>query len=46
METDLSVVGKLRRTALSVSLTGIAIPFACGFLLGEMLPRSMLPRPE
>ena len=46
METDVSLVGKLRRTALSVSLTGIAIPFACGFMLGEMLPVTMLPRPE
>ena len=46
METDLSLVRKLRRTALSVSLTGIAIPFVCGFMLGEMLPGTMLPRPE
>jgi Kef-type K+ transport system membrane component KefB/nucleotide-binding universal stress UspA family protein len=46
METDLSVVGKLRRTALSVSLSGIAIPFACGFIVGEMLPLTMLPHPE
>jgi K+:H+ antiporter len=30
METDLSVVGKLRRTALGVSLTGIVVPFVCG----------------
>jgi Kef-type K+ transport system membrane component KefB/nucleotide-binding universal stress UspA family protein len=46
METDLSLVRKLRRTALSVSLTGIAIPFACGFILGEMLPGMMFPHPE
>jgi len=46
METDLSVVGRLRRTALSVSLTGIAVPFVCGFALGEMLPDTMLPHPE
>jgi Kef-type K+ transport system membrane component KefB/nucleotide-binding universal stress UspA family protein len=46
METDLSVVGKLRRTALSVSLTGIGIPFACGFVLGELLPGPMLPDPQ
>jgi Kef-type K+ transport system membrane component KefB/nucleotide-binding universal stress UspA family protein len=46
METDLSVVGKLRRTALSVSLTGIVVPFVCGFVLGELLPDTMLPRPE
>jgi Kef-type K+ transport system membrane component KefB/nucleotide-binding universal stress UspA family protein len=46
METDISVVGKLRRTALSVSLAGIAIPFACGFTLGQMLPDTLLPNPE
>jgi hypothetical protein len=38
METDLSVVGRLRRTALGVSVTGISIPFGCRFALGEMLP--------
>ncbi|HYZ39609.1 MAG TPA: cation:proton antiporter, partial [Stellaceae bacterium] len=32
--------------ALSVSLTGIAIPFACGFVLGELLPGAMLPNPQ
>jgi Kef-type K+ transport system membrane component KefB/nucleotide-binding universal stress UspA family protein len=46
METDLSVVRKSRRAALSVSLTGIAIPFVCGFVLGEHLPEAMLPHPE
>ncbi|MBF9232604.1 cation:proton antiporter domain-containing protein [Microvirga alba] len=46
METDLKLVGKVRRAALSVSLTGIAVPFLCGFALGELLPDSMLPRPE
>src|SRR5215472_9830403 len=46
METDLSVVGRLRRTALSVSLSGIASPFGCGFFLGELLPDAKLPHPE
>ncbi len=46
METDLSVVGRLRRTAFSVSLTGIVVPFVCGFVLGELLPNAMLPQPE
>src|SRR5207253_7168506 len=46
METDLSVVRKSRKTALSVSLTGIAVPFVCGFVLGELLPASMLPHPQ
>jgi Kef-type K+ transport system membrane component KefB/nucleotide-binding universal stress UspA family protein len=46
METDLSVVRKSRGIALSVSFTGIAIPFVCGFMLGQLLPETMLPHPE
>ena len=46
MKTDLSVVRKSRGTALSVSFTGIAIPFVCGFAIGELLPNTMLPHPE
>lgn len=46
METDLSVVNRARRAALSVSIAGIAVPFACGVALGEMLPADMLPDPE
>ncbi|WP_414476288.1 cation:proton antiporter [Microvirga sp. M2] len=46
METDLGLVRKVRKTALSVSVTGIAVPFLCGFALGQMLPDAMLPRPE
>src|SRR5439155_19054144 len=46
METDLSLVRKAGRIALSVSLAGIAIPFLCGILLGESLPDQMLPHPD
>src|SRR6266852_1610544 len=46
METDLSLVRKAGRIALSVSLAGIAIPFLCGILLGEFLPDDMLPVPD
>ena len=46
METDLSLVRKLSRAAVSVSVTGIAVPFVCGFALGEFLPEAMLPRPD
>ncbi|MBV8096185.1 MAG: cation:proton antiporter [Acetobacteraceae bacterium] len=46
METDLKLVQRARRAALSVSAAGIAVPFACGFLLGQFLPAAMLPRPE
>jgi Kef-type K+ transport system membrane component KefB/nucleotide-binding universal stress UspA family protein len=43
METDLKLVRKVGRAAVSISLTGIAVPFACGFALGEFLPDSILP---
>jgi Kef-type K+ transport system membrane component KefB/nucleotide-binding universal stress UspA family protein len=47
METDLELVAKVRRAAASVSMTGIAVPFICGFVTGEFfLPDSLLPTPE
>src|SRR3954467_8305891 len=46
METDLSLVRRTGRTALSVSLAGISVPFLCGILVGELLPDSMLPHPD
>ena len=46
METDLGLVKKTGRAAVTVSMTGIMVPFACGFALGEMLPDAMLPDPD
>jgi Kef-type K+ transport system membrane component KefB/nucleotide-binding universal stress UspA family protein len=46
METDMALIGKMRRAALCVSVAGIAVPFLCGVLLGELLPSGLLPRPE
>jgi Kef-type K+ transport system membrane component KefB/nucleotide-binding universal stress UspA family protein len=46
METDLKLIRKIGRAAFSVSISGILIPFACGFALGEGLPESMLPRAD
>ena len=46
METDLKLVKKARRVAISTSAAGIVVPFACGFALGELLPAAMLPRPD
>jgi K+:H+ antiporter len=46
METDLKLVKRTRRAALSVSAAGIAVPFICGFALGQFLPETMLPRPD
>jgi Kef-type K+ transport system membrane component KefB/nucleotide-binding universal stress UspA family protein len=46
METDLPLVRRVGRTAVTVAIAGVAIPFACGVWLGEMLPDSLLPKPE
>jgi Kef-type K+ transport system membrane component KefB len=45
METDLALVGKVRRAAASVSVAGVAVPFGCGVALGLALPDSLLPDP-
>ena len=45
METDLKLVRKVGRAAVSVSVTGICVPFVCGFALGQFFPASMLPNP-
>nr|WP_245312849.1 cation:proton antiporter [Bradyrhizobium macuxiense] len=46
METDLKLVRKVGRAAMTISVAGIAVPFACGFALGEFLPQNLLPHPE
>jgi K+:H+ antiporter len=46
METDLALVRRTGKAALSVSLAGIAVPFLCGVALGEAMPDSMLPHPD
>src|SRR5881394_1362395 len=46
METELALVRNVRRAALSASLSGIALPFACGLTLGYLLPDSLLPDPQ
>ena len=43
METDLALVKRVRRIAAITSAAGIVIPFGCGYVLGEMLPDSVLP---
>ena len=43
METDLSLLRKFGRAALSVALSGVAVPFACGVTLGLFVPQSLLP---
>jgi Kef-type K+ transport system membrane component KefB/nucleotide-binding universal stress UspA family protein len=46
METDLQLVKRVGRAAVTVSAAGVALPFACGFALGEMLPDALLPKPD
>jgi Kef-type K+ transport system membrane component KefB len=46
METELALVRGVRRAALSASLSGITLPFCCGFLLGHFLPDQLLPDPQ
>src|SRR4051794_15242374 len=46
METDLKLVRRVGRAAVTISVAGIVGPFACGFALGQFLPESLLPRPE
>jgi Kef-type K+ transport system membrane component KefB/nucleotide-binding universal stress UspA family protein len=46
METDLKLVRKVGRAAIAISITGIVVPFLCGFALGQFLPQSLLPHPE
>src|SRR5690349_21657809 len=46
METDLKLVRKVGKAAAAISVTGIIVPFICGFTLGQFLPQSLLPHPE
>jgi Kef-type K+ transport system membrane component KefB len=46
METELALVRGVRRAAVSASIGGITVPFACGFALGQFLPDQLLPAPE
>ena len=46
METELRLLQRIGRTAVAVSIAGIALPFAFGFALGELLPAAILPHPD
>ena len=43
METNLELVRRKFHVVLSTSLSGIAIPFACGVALGFLLPNDLVP---
>jgi Kef-type K+ transport system membrane component KefB/nucleotide-binding universal stress UspA family protein len=46
METDLKLVRRVGRAAIMVSSAGVAVPFACGAALGQVLPDWLLPNPD
>jgi len=46
METDLPLVRRVGRTAVTVAVAGVTLPFVCGFALGELLPDALLPKPD
>lgn len=46
LETDIALIRRHARTAIGVSLGGIATTFASGFLLGQFLPDSLLVDPS
>ena len=46
METDLKLVRRVGRAAITISIAGIVVPFICGFALGQFLPENLLPHPE
>ena len=46
METDLDLARRTGRASIAVSVTGICLPFACGFALGLYLPDNLLPNPN
>jgi Kef-type K+ transport system membrane component KefB len=46
MDTRLRLVRRAGFAAASISVTGIVVPFALGFALGEVLPESVIPKPE
>jgi len=43
METNLALVRRRRRAVISSSLSGIAVPFACGVALAYALPTDVVP---
>jgi len=46
METDLKLVRKVGRAAITVAAAGVTLPFLCGFALGELAPASILADPQ
>jgi K+:H+ antiporter len=43
METNIELVRRRLRVVVSTSVTGIAVPFACGLAIGYLIPDSLVP---
>ncbi|WP_457939195.1 cation:proton antiporter domain-containing protein [Mesorhizobium sp. 10J20-29] len=43
METDLKLVRKVGAACFSISISGVLVPFACGYTLAQLLPADLLP---
>lgn len=43
METNIELVRRRFKVVMATSLTGIAVPFACGVALGYLIPQSLVP---
>jgi len=46
MDADAKLIRTIGRPALTISATGVLIPFACGVSLGFMFPPEFLPEPN
>jgi Kef-type K+ transport system membrane component KefB len=46
MDADVGLIRKVGRPAIMVSLTGVAIPFACGVTLAFLMPEALIPHAE
>lgn len=46
LETDIGLIRRQARTAIGVSLGGITVTFASGFVLGQFIPDSLLADPD
>jgi Kef-type K+ transport system membrane component KefB len=45
METDLKLVRRVGRAAISVAVAGVSVPFIAGVTFGNFMPASLLPEP-
>jgi Kef-type K+ transport system membrane component KefB/nucleotide-binding universal stress UspA family protein len=46
METDITLIRQKGRSAAMISLFGIAVPFASGFALGQLMPQAFIADPS